>query len=170
MVADNGVANSKYYGDVDARPMTVSDEGDVFKLRFVVSDTDGINQIKAGGVGAKDYEVRGVVSNKAGTKNGHTGLTGSAYSDGDVVNVRTRGNIQVEAEADSGIVDGDPIVVGAAGVAVKYVEPSAIGATNGSDVSAAIQAMIDARDTIVGVASSAPDANVVISMDLNIKG
>ena len=170
MVGDSGVANSKYYGDVDARPMTVSDEGNAYKKRFVVSDTDGENQIKLAGVGAKFYEVRGIVSNKAGLKNGHAGTTALPYSDGDVISVRIRGNVQIEAEADSGIVDGSPIIVAANGKAAKYVAPTAIGDTSSGDESANIQGQIDAMATIVGIASSSPDANVVISMDFIRRG
>jgi len=170
MVADNDVANAKYYGDVDARPMTISDEGNAYKRRFVVTDTDGANQIKLAGVGAKFYEVRGIISNKAGIKNGHAGTTALPYSDGDVVGVRMRGNVQVEAEAASGIVDGDPIIVAANGKAAKFVAPTAIGATEISDVSDAIEAYIEAYNTIVGIASSIPDSNVVISMDFIRRG
>lgn len=170
MVADNGVANAKYYGDVDARPMTVSDEGDAFKKRFVVSDTDGANQIKLAGVGAKFYEVRGIISNKAGIKNGHAGTVALPYADGDVIGVRMRGNVQVEAEASSGIVDGDPIIVAANGKAAKFVAPTAIGDTSAGDVSDAIEAYVEAYNTIVGIASSVPDSNVVISMDFIRRG
>lgn len=170
MVADNGVANAKYYGDVDARPMTVSDEGNAYKKRFVVSDSDGANQIKLAGVGATFYQVRGIISNKAGIKNGHAGTTALPYSDGDVVGVRLRGNVQVEAVADSGIVDNTPIIVGADGKAAAFVAPTAIGDTSAGDVSDAIEAYVEAYNTIVGIASSVPDSNVVISMDFIRRG
>lgn len=170
MTADNGVANAKYYGDVDARPMTVSDEGNVYKNRFVVSDTDGVEQIKLGGVGATFYEVRGVVSNKAGIKNGHAGTTALPYSDGDRIGVRTRGHVQVEAVATSGIVDGSPIIVGADGKAAKFVAPTAIGDTSAGDVSDAIEAYVAAFNTIVGIASGVPDANGMIPMDFIRRG
>lgn len=171
MTADNGVANAKYYGDVDARPMTVSDEGNAYKRRFVVTDTDGANQVKLAGVGATFYEVRGIISNKAGIKNGHAGTTALPYSDGDVVGVRIRGNVQVEAVATSGIVDGSPIIVGADGKAALFVAPTALGDTSGAtDLADDIEAYIEAYNTIVGIASSVPDSNVVISMDFIRRG
>lgn len=170
MVADNGVANAKYYGDVDARPMTVSDQGNVYKNRFVVTDTDGVEQIKLAGVGAKFYEVRGIVSNKAGIKNGHVGTVALPYADGDRVSVRIRGHVKVEAVAASGIVDGTPIVVGADGKAAAYVAPTAIGDTSIGNEAANIQGQIDAMATIVGIAAGVPDADVMIPMDFIRRG
>lgn len=166
-MADNGVSRVKTYNEGIKITFGVGSTGDVVKCRFVKKDS-GVKTIQLGEAGDSVFDTIGVVDFGAGVKNGHLGTDASPYTAGDDVTVITAGtcivDVAVTATEDPAYInDGDAIIVGADGKAVKFTAPSALG---DNATGAEIMAYIAAYNAIVGRAIGNPDSSGKVTVKL----